>query len=232
MAAGAGTRLGGDVPKAFVALSGLPIVRWALNQALACPDVARVIIVVPPDHLADARALLTEDERARVQLVPGGADRVASVRLGLAHLTDRDGIVLVHDAARALTPPALFSDVVHAIRQGHGAVVPGVPVVDTVKQVGDDGKVTATLKRSGLRAIQTPQGFVREVLVHAHARAREHGLDVTDDASLVEASGAPVLVIPGDPLAEKITTARDLRAAEFAIASLERAGSAADLPQP
>lgn len=220
MAAGAGTRLGADAPKAFVHLAGTPILRWALNQVLACPDVARVVLVVPADHLADARALLTVPERDRVHIVPGGADRVASVRLGLAHLTDDDGLVLVHDAARCLAPPSLFSDVVHAIRQGHGAVVPGVPVADTVKEIDDTGKVVSTLDRSRLRAIQTPQGFVREVLVHAHTHAREAGLQVTDDASLVEASGAPVRVIPGDPLAEKITTQRDLRAAELLVASL------------
>ncbi len=151
-------------------------------------------------------------------MVPGGADRTASVRRGLAHLTDNDGVVLVHDAARCLTPPSLFGAVVTAIRQGHGAVVPGLPVVDTVKQIDDAGKVVATLDRASLRAIQTPQGFVREVLVHAHSLATD--TDATDDAGLVEASGAPVLVIPGDPLAEKITTARDLAAAELTVASL------------
>lgn len=220
MAAGAGTRLGADVPKAFVGLAGIPIVRWALNQVLACPEVVRVILVAPADYLAPARALLTEHERDVVDVVPGGEDRTASVRLGLARLGDDDGLVLVHDAARCLAPPSLLSDVVHAIRQGHGAVVPGVPVVDTVKEIDDSGKVVATLDRSRLRAIQTPQGFVREVLVHAYTHASEAGLAVTDDASLVEASGAPVLVIPGDPLAEKITTVRDLRAAELLVASL------------
>lgn len=198
-----------------------------MDNVLSCPEVARTIVVVPPDHLPAARALLTEHERGHAQVVPGGADRTASVRLGLAHLTDDDGLVLVHDAARCLAPGSLFTDVVNAIRQGHGAVVPGVPVIDTVKEIDAAGKVVATLDRARLRAIQTPQGFVREVLVHAHTHARDAGLDVTDDASLVEASGAPVLVIPGHPLAEKITTVADLRTAELMLAA-SSGGSAPD----
>ena len=223
VAAGAGARLGAAEPKAFVPLAGSPIVRWAMDQALACPDVDRVIVMVPGELVARAQGLIGDRERHRVQVVPGGAERANSVRRGLAHLTEHDGVVLVHDAARCLPPPSLFSDVVRAIRAGHGAVVPGLAVADTIKEVDEAGKVVSTLDRSRLRAIQTPQGFVTEILVHAHAehQARGHlGTPVTDDAGLVEASGAPVLVIPGHPLAEKITTARDLLVAEATVAAL------------
>ena len=117
-------------------------------------------------------------------------------------------MVLVHDAARALTPSALFADVAAAVAAGAPAVVPGLPVVDTVKQVDESGTVVATPPRASLRAIQTPQGFRRDVLERAHAEAGAHS--VTDDAALVEALGLPVLVVPGDPRAHKITTPDDL----------------------
>lgn len=220
MAAGAGTRLGATEPKAFVSLAGTPIVRWALNRVLACPEVTRVIMVVPATEVARAQHLISGHERDRVLVVPGGADRTDSVRLGLAHVRQLDDVVLVHDAARCLAPPALFSRVVHAIRAGHDAVVPGVEVADTMKQIDDAGRVVRTLDRSRLRAIQTPQGFVRELLVDAHVHAGDSRLNATDDAALVEASGAPVLVIPGDPSAQKITTVRDLRNAERLVAEL------------
>lgn len=212
VAAGAGTRLGSSVPKAFVPLAGRSLLRHALDNALACPEVARAIVVAPPGHLGTARALVADGED--VEIVAGGAERSASVRRGLAALRPDDGIVLVHDAARCLAPPALFARVVDAIRGGHGAVIPGLPVVDTIKQVDDEGHVVATPDRATLRAIQTPQGFVREVLLHAHEEAEAEGVSATDDAALVEASGARVLVVPGEPWAGKITTADDLAAFE------------------
>jgi 2-C-methyl-D-erythritol 4-phosphate cytidylyltransferase len=116
--------------------------------------------------------------------------------------------VLVHDAARGLTPSSLFASVAAAVAGGAAAVVPGLPVVDTIKQVDDSGTVVATPPRAALRAIQTPQGFRREVLDRAHAEAGTHA--VTDDATLVEALGLPVLVVPGDPRAHKVTTPEDV----------------------
>ena len=147
-------------------------------------------------------------------VVPGGAERSDSVALGLAALPAEVGLVLVHDAARALTPPEVFDRVVGALRSGHAAVTPALPVVDTVKQVQVDPSggetVVGTVDRSTLRAVQTPQGFLRETLERAHAEV-EHA--VTDDAGMVEALGGQVHVVPGSPRAMKITTPHDLEVA-------------------
>jgi len=220
VAAGAGHRLGCDVPKAFVPLAGKPLLRHALDRSLACPEVGHVVVVAPPSHLAAARDLVTEAESAAVVVVAGGAERVESVARGLGALPSDDGLVLVHDAARCCAPPDLFSRVVAALRAGHDAVIPGVPVVDTIKTVDAHELVVATPARASLRAIQTPQGFVREVLEQAHARAAEHPdvALVTDDAGLVEACGGRVYVVPGDPLAAKITTPADLATVERMLA--------------
>lgn len=123
--------------------------------------------------------------------------------------------VLVHDAARALTPPQLVMRVVEALRAGHPAVVPALPVPDTIKAVDADGVVLGTPERAGLRAVQTPQGFATELLLRAYQRAE--GGDFTDDASVVEHVGAQVQVIDGDPLAFKITTALDLLLAKAIV---------------
>jgi 2-C-methyl-D-erythritol 4-phosphate cytidylyltransferase len=232
VAAGAGHRLGRDVPKAFVPLAGRPLLRHALDGALACAEVGHVVVVAPVTHLTQARGLVAAEETPYVDIVAGGAERTDSVARGLALLRPDDGLVLVHDAARCGAPPELFDRVVAALRGGHGAVVPGLPVVDTIKQVDADGYVVATPERATLRAIQTPQGFVREVLLHAHERAHgwaqerttdgasesAGGVAVTDDAGLVEACGGRVQVVPGDPRAAKITTPDDLAAAERALA--------------
>jgi 2-C-methyl-D-erythritol 4-phosphate cytidylyltransferase len=154
-----------------------------------------------------------------VRVVAGGAERPDSVAAGLAALPADVDIVLVHDAARALTPSSQFAAVAAAVAAGAPAVVPGVPVVDTVKQVDGSGTVVATPPRAALRAIQTPQGFRRDVLERAHATAGAH--PVTDDAELVEALGLPVLVVPGDPRAHKITTPDDL---ERVVALRDRGG--------
>jgi 2-C-methyl-D-erythritol 4-phosphate cytidylyltransferase len=146
-----------------------------------------------------------------VDVVAGGAERTDSVAAGLAALRPGDEVVLVHDAARALAPPTLFSRLVREVLAGHDAVVPGLPLTDTVKKVDADGVVVATPDRAALRAIQTPQAFRREVLEHAHARAAG---GATDDAALVEAVGGHVRVVDGDRLAFKITTPDDLAVAE------------------
>ncbi len=143
---------------------------------------------------------------ADVTVVVGGAERTHSVAAGLAVLAPNVDIVLVHDAARCLAPAALFDRLVEAVRDGHDAVVPGMPVVDTIKQVDADGRVIATPERSSMRAIQTPQAFRRDLLARAHAS----GAEATDDAALVELLGVAVRVIEGDDLAFKVTTPVDL----------------------
>lgn len=139
-------------------------------------------------------------------MVAGGSERSQSVAAGLAALRDDVDVVLVHDAARCLAPSSLFDRLVAAVRDGHDAVVPGLPVTDTIKQVDDQGHVVATPDRASLRAVQTPQAFRRSVLHAAHAS----GETATDDAALVERFGGRVLVIEGDDLAFKVTTRADL----------------------
>lgn len=207
VAAGNGVRLAAGTPKAFAPLCGEPLLAHALRGVLGCAEIAHVIVVAPASHLHEARGIASVDQR--VEVVAGGADRAASVKAGLGALHPDDGIVLVHDAARPLAPAALFTRVIHAVRAGHPAVVPGLAVADTIKVVDADGRVQATPDRESLRAVQTPQGFLREVLEHAHAE----GTGGTDDAGLVERVGGHVLVVEGDPRAFKVTSALDLAVA-------------------
>lgn len=197
-------------------LVGVPLLGHALRGALACAD--EVVVVVPADWREPAHAILDAacgpEWAAYVTVVPGGAERGDSVAAGLQALGVDVGIVLVHDAARCLAPAELFDRVVTAIRSGAVAAVPGTPVVDTIKQVDATGRVIGTPDRSSLRAIQTPQGFRRDVLERAHATSS----DATDDATLVERLGEPVIVIDGDPQAFKVTTADDLEAAARILA--------------
>jgi 2-C-methyl-D-erythritol 4-phosphate cytidylyltransferase len=204
-----------------VPLHGEPIVTHALRGVLACPGLSSVVVVAPPgcvDELdaLSAGALAASGASCPVQVVPGGADRAASVARGLRSLPQEAGIVLVHDAARALVPPEVFERVVHAVRSGHMAVVPGLPMTDTVKTVAVDDRgellVTSTLPRASLRAVQTPQGFLRATLERAHADATDAA---TDDAGMVEQVGGWVHVVDGDPRAMKITTPHDLEVASL-----------------
>jgi 2-C-methyl-D-erythritol 4-phosphate cytidylyltransferase len=208
VAAGVGSRLGAAVPKAFVPLAGRSLLSWSVDAAARCPGVVCVVVVAPAGHLVEAERETDGYATVPVRVVAGGAERPDSVAAGLAALPDDVDVVLVHDAARALTPAGLFAEVAAAVAAGAPAVVPGLPVVDTIKQVDGSGIVVGTPPRAALRAIQTPQGFRRDVLVRAHAHSR--AAPVTDDAALVEALGLPVLVIPGDPRAHKITTPDDL----------------------
>jgi len=213
VAAGSGERLGAGVPKAFAPLCGESLLAHALRGVLGCGDVGHVIIVAPASYLEQSWAVAghpgVSADQSRVDVVAGGVDRSASVVAGLAALRPDDGIVLVHDVARCLAPPELFARVIHGVRAGHPAVVPGLPVTDTVKVVDAQGRVLATPDRDSLRGIQTPQGFLREVLEHAHAS----GASATDDAGLVERIGGHVRVVAGDHRALKITSPLDLTVA-------------------
>lgn len=216
VAAGTGHRLGADRPKAFVELAGAPLFVHAVQRLLAADSV---VVVVPAGLVEQARLLL--QSWPAVRCVAGGASRHDSVAAGLAALPAAARTVLVHDAARCLAPPTLAAAVASAVLEGHPAVVPGLAVTDTIKQVSADGTVTSTLDRAVLRVIQTPQGFDRAVLEQAHrlVGTGSHTGSHTDDAELVSASGYPVLVIPGDPLAIKITTPADLAYAGWLLAS-------------
>ena len=211
-AAGVGVRLGPGAPKALRTLAGEPLLVHAVRGLRAAPSVGPVVVAAPASDVAAVRDLLAPYD---VVVVAGGAERQDSVRAALAALDPGVDLVLVHDAARCLTPVAVVEAVAACLRGGAGAVVPVLPVADTVKQVCGD-RVVATLDRSALRAVQTPQGFRREVLEQAHAAASGAA---TDDAGLVEALGLPVRTVAGHEEAFKVTRPIDLLLAEAVLAA-------------
>ena len=207
-AAGSGLRLGAHLPKALVPLSGRPLVCWAV-QALLDGGVDQVVVAVPADDEDRFEAALPG-----VRLVHGGATRTASVRAALAAAPDADA-VLVHDAARPLTPPDLVARVLAALAAGAPAVVPVLPMVDTVVTVEGE-EITGDVPRAALRRVQTPQGFDRTTLVAAYA-ALDVDAELTDDAAVVRAAGHPVTTVEGDERAAKVTVAHDLALAELQV---------------
>ena len=198
------------MPKAFVPLNGRPLLWHCVQGLLASSCIHAVVVAVGAQHHDRARAVLAEAGE-QVKIVIGGAHRSESVRAALHSVPDAD-VVVVHDAARCLTPIRVIQTVVQAVLAGAPAVVPVLTVVDTIKQVDADGCVIRTVDRSALRAVQTPQGFDADLLRRAHQAAS--GL-ATDDAGLVEALGVPVTTLPGHPRAFKITTPFDLAVAEM-----------------
>jgi 2-C-methyl-D-erythritol 4-phosphate cytidylyltransferase len=214
VAAGSGSRLGAGVPKAFVHLRGRPLLAHAVDTVRRMPGLTSLVVVAPPGLTDSSHAHWSGVELPPgAVVVPGGAERTDSVAAGLAALAPTCDIVLVHDAARCLTPLGVFQRVVDAVHAGAAGAVPGLPVVDTVKSVDAAGVITGTPDRASLRAVQTPQGFQREVLVTAY----DSGVQATDDAALVERCGDDVIVVDGDPLAFKVTTADDLELAHWLL---------------
>jgi 2-C-methyl-D-erythritol 4-phosphate cytidylyltransferase len=215
-AAGSGQRLAAGVPKAFFHLDGRTLVERAVSCLLESGVIDRVVVAVPADRTGQAKLILGSE----ATIVAGGANRGESVSRALAAVADaqQPTFVLVHDAARPLTPPGLVVRVVEALRAGYSAVVPALPLSDTVKAVDANGVVLGTPERAGLRAVQTPQGFATELLLRAYQRAGEiTGVDFTDDASMVEHIGGQVQVVDGDPLAFKITTQWDILLAKALV---------------
>ncbi|WP_445164325.1 2-C-methyl-D-erythritol 4-phosphate cytidylyltransferase [Mycobacterium sp. Dal123C01] len=210
-AAGLGERLRAGIPKAFCELDGRSLLEWAIAGLLKSGVVDHVVAAVPVDRIDQAKQVLGN----QATVVAGGAGRTDSVGLALSALPGDPEFVLVHDAARALTPPELIVRVVDALRAGHAAVVPALPLHDTIKAVDANGVVLGTPDRAGLRAVQTPQGFATDLLLRAYQRAT--GAGFTDDASLVEHVGGQVQVVDGDPLAFKITTQLDLLLAQAIV---------------
>jgi 2-C-methyl-D-erythritol 4-phosphate cytidylyltransferase len=201
------------VPKAFYQLEGRTLVERAVEGLLKSGVVDRVVVAVPGDRTDRAKLILGRD----ATVVAGGATRVESVALALEAVADPEvpEFVLVHDAARALTPSDLVTRVVESLRAGHEAVIPVLPLSDTVKVVDAHGAVLGTPERAGLRAAQTPQGFATGLLLRAYQQAGT--ADFTDDASLVEHIGGQVQVVDGDPLAFKITSRLDLLLAQAIV---------------
>ena len=214
-AAGSGERLGAGVPKALAPLAGEPILAHAVRALVADPRVG-LLILAAPDGLEHDMADVAAAQAGTVSVVAvtGGATRAESVARALAVVPTDFPVVLVHDAARCLVPVEVVAAVIDAVMAGADAVVPGLAVVDTIRELAADGS-SRTIDRSALRAVQTPQGFGIDVLRRAHA-AGDSG--ATDDAGMVEALGLSVLLAPGDPRAFKVTTGQDLLLAEAILA--------------
>lgn len=227
-AAGSGTRLGCDMPKALVPVADRPLLEWALKGLPSCDFV----VVSAPLEQVDRFQSVVSGCGIPAAVVPGGSSRQGSVAAALqtlvnmVHPVQDDDLVLVHDAARPFAPPAVFDRVVAALQDGHRAVVPALPVTDTIKVVAPRNRpdepvevVTTTPDRATLRAVQTPQGFYLHELAALHQRFAERSLaestSFSDDAALYETVGLPVVTVDGDRLAYKITTPADLTLAEF-----------------
>ena len=213
VAAGRGERLGEDRPKAFARLGGLPLLAESLRRLDESEWIDGVVVVGPPGW--EEPCILVAEEVGATKVatcVPGGETRSASVRIGLEEVPPDADVVLVHDAARPLLPPELVPRLLDALAAGFDGAVPGLPVPDTVKRV-HDGVVVETPARDELVAVQTPQAFVASVL---RAAAAGEG---SDCASLVEAHGGRVTVVPGDDRLLKVTTRADLQRVESLLAA-------------
>jgi 2-C-methyl-D-erythritol 4-phosphate cytidylyltransferase len=213
VAAGRGERLGFGRPKALVPLCGQPMLAWSVGSLWAVPAVSQIVVALPADALDAAPD--------GVIAVAGGAQRSQSVRAALAAASADADLVIVHDAARPLATPDLFTQALEALALAPeaDAVIAATPVSDTIKEVADDGRsVTRTLDRARLWAVQTPQVFRRAALERALVEASDELLSqATDDAWLIERAGGVVHVIGSDPGNLKITTPEDLRVAELLL---------------
>lgn len=221
VAAGSGTRLGANQPKAFVDLAGQTLLERTLRSIMLLPEPVQVIVVAPHTHLGEARdsiELIAPGLSELVSVVAGGQTRHDSVYAGLQQVFDSVDVVLVHDAARALTPSTVFADVDMAVRATGAGIVPALAVVDTLKEVDVSGSVTGTSNRAALRAAQTPQGFPKAELIAAYEAAGSS--EFTDDAAVFAAHGGLVTTIPGDEQAFKITTAWDLNRAHHVLGGI------------
>ena len=203
-AGGSGERLGAKIPKALVQLGGKTLIEHAV--ANMSPIANQIIVAAPEGFESEFQTLLGSE----VMVVTGGATRTMSVKIALEEVDTENEFVLVHDAARPLASTDLALRIIDSLRAGERAVIPGLTISDTIKRIDDDNYVTKTPTRSKLRAVQTPQGFTRKLLIKAHSSAD----DFTDDARLVEDRGVAVKVINGEERALKITTLLDLVSAE------------------
>jgi 2-C-methyl-D-erythritol 4-phosphate cytidylyltransferase len=219
-AAGSGLRLGDAGPKALVELAGRALLAHAVEAVEANASTVAVVVVGHPDALEATGKLIAEEGFAKVTaVVAGGPTRQASVAAGLRALPPGPAYVAVHDAARPLAAHGTVDRMLALLLEsGVAGLVPGVPVTDTIRQVDGGRRSTGLVDRDQLRAMQTPQLFVREVLEVAHRRARRDGVEAVDEAALVELAGHWVQVLPGDPENLKVTTQLDLAIAETLLA--------------
>jgi 2-C-methyl-D-erythritol 4-phosphate cytidylyltransferase len=219
LAAGDGRRLGGDVPKPFLEIAGRPLVLRTLDRMFSAPSVETVVLVVAAEQRSRCESLLRSDAALRERrwlIQTGGATRQESARRGLERVPPSADIVLIHDAARPFVSAGLIERCIEAAA-GKGAVIVGLPVRDTIKSVSPDHWVQSTPDRTVLWEIQTPQVFKRELILAAHEQAAREGIQVTDDAMMVERTGVPVHVLEGERTNLKITVPEDVWLAEAVI---------------
>lgn len=220
VAGGEGTRAGGEELKQFRWVAGKPMLLHSVQAFMARPDVASVVVVLPQRYAGDPPPWLFQCDVDRLLVSLGGRTRGESVANGLDDLPDEAEIVLVHDAARPLVGEATIERVVAAVRAGRSAVA-ALPVMDTLKEVDESGRIVRTVPRDTLWRAQTPQGFPRRVIVDAHRRAKAERASATDDAALLERLGIPVYLVRGSERALKVTEAADFARVDALLASDE-----------
>lgn len=222
-AAGSGSRMGAPMNKLLLPVAGRPVLAWTLEAALGCQAIHWIgVMGQPEDEKAIATMIAAANTERPVEWIQGGSPRQESVRLGLAALPADAEAVLIHDGARCLATPELFSRCALALREAMvlgAGIIAATPVSDTIKQVDDQGRITATPKREELWAAQTPQGFAVQQLRDAHAQAEAEGWRVTDDAALYERLGLPVHVLEAPASNIKLTNPFDLSVAEALLRS-------------
>ena len=221
VAGGSSTRTSGTELKQFRWVAGKPMLLHSLQAFMSRRDVVSVVCVIPKDFVADPPPWIFQCDIDRLLLSIGGETRTDSVRHGLEDLPDEASIALIHDAARPLIDDAVVDRVIAKAREGEAAV-PALPIIDTVKEVDDQGRVVRTMDRSRLWRVQTPQGFPREMIERAHREAKQARASATDDAALCERIGAPVAIVPGNPRMMKVTTETDFERIEALFAAAAR----------
>jgi 2-C-methyl-D-erythritol 4-phosphate cytidylyltransferase len=218
VAAGSSTHTAGTELKQFRWVAGKPMLLHSLQTFMSREDVVSVVCVLPQEYVADPPPWIFQCDIDRLLISVGGRTRTESVQHGLEDLPNEARIALVHDAARPLIDQALIDRVIATARDGV-CVVPGLPVVDTIKEVDTNGRVIRTVDRAGLWRVQTPQGFPRESIERAHREARAAQLNATDDAALCERIGLPVAMVDGSERAFKVTDEGDFRRVELLFAT-------------
>lgn len=213
VAAGSGSRVGGEELKQFRWVSGKPMLLHSVQMFHQRADVAMVVCVLPKAYVGDPPPWLFQCDIDRLLISVGGRERTESVANGLEDLPDEVNVVLVHDAARPFVSMTTIDRVIAEARCGRGAVA-ALPVVDTLKEVDDTGRIVRTIERTRLWRAQTPQGFPRDLIEHAHATARAQRVSATDDAALFERLDLPVTIVRGSERAMKITDEADFARAE------------------
>ena len=213
VAAGTGSRTGTSELKQFRWVAGKPMLLHSVQAFHARSDVSMVVCVLPRSHAADPPPWLFQCDVERLLVAVGGAERSDSVYAGLADLPDECSVIVVHDAARPLVDADTIERVVAGARAGTGTIA-ALPVVDTIKEVADDGTIIRTVERSRLWRAQTPQAFPRDMILRAYRDARAERISATDCASLCERLGLPVRVVQGSERAMKITTPDDFSRAD------------------